>query len=160
MKQSIIQILTDLGPLTMREIADQLGQDIDTIRQSIGSLRNRTPGIIHIHSYRRDTDGGRLYPRALWAVGNKADAKRPPKLCRSEYNRRARVKRKSFLPSIFHIGLVNESLSARLQLNKTFTLPAPPESPCAAHTATESKPPSSTQNAKSEAQQSFADACV
>lgn len=151
MRQKILHSLSD-GPLTMREIADQIGSDIDSVRCAIGSLRNRNPRILHIHSYRRDTDGGRLYPRAVWALGAGKDAKRPPKLTSSEYNKRAKTKRRVCLASIFHIGLVNDSVSSRLRLSKSFTITAPQAEPqCAAHIATASRTPSSAQKEKSEA---------
>lgn len=116
----IVDLLTEFGPMTMREIADQLKTDVDRIRCFIGSVRQKKPGVIYIHSYRRDEDGGRLYPRALWAAGNRPDAKRPPKLGHQEYNRRARLKKKTVVASIFHFHLRHENNQAKLNLSKTF----------------------------------------
>lgn len=119
-RQKIVDILTELGPMTMREIADQLKTDLDRIRSFIGSTRQKKPGVIYIQSYRRDEDGGRLYPRAVWAAGNRPDAKKPPKLGHPEYNRRARKKRKKAVASIFHLHLKYEKNQAKLNLSKTF----------------------------------------
>ena len=119
-RQKIIDLLTELGPMTMREIADQLKTDINQVRCFIGSVRQKKPGVIYIQSYRRDEDGGRLYPRALWAAGNLPDAKRPPKLGHPEYNRRARLKKKKAVASIFHLHLKYENNQTKLNLSKTF----------------------------------------
>lgn len=119
-RQLIIETLTAHGPMTMREIAEELGADIDALRGFIGSIRQKKPGVIYIHSWRRDTDGGRLYPRALWAAGSHKDARRPQKLGRSEYNRRAREKRKACIPSIFHVGLVNRTAQSKIDLSESF----------------------------------------
>ena len=119
-RQKIVDLLTELGPMTMREIADQLKIDLDRIRSFIGSTRQKKPGVIYIQSYRRDEELGRLYPRAVWAAGNLPDAKKPPKLGHPEYNRRARKKRKKAVASIFHLHLKYEKNQAKLNLSKTF----------------------------------------
>lgn len=110
--------------MTMREIADQLKTDVDTIRHFLGALRCKRPGVIYIHSYRRDEDGGRLYPRALWAAGNLPDAKRLPRLDKKETSRRARLKRKKLVASVFHLSLINENKQSKLNLSKTFNASA------------------------------------
>ena len=121
-RQMIINVLQDHGPLTMREIAAELQIDIDRVRCFIGSIRQKKD-VIYIHSWRRDTDGGRLYPRALWAVGNLPDAPKPKKLGHLEYNRRARERRKTLVASVFHIHLKHENKQSRLSLSKTFQTP-------------------------------------
>lgn len=122
-RQKIVSLLTELGPMTMREIADQLKIDLDRVRNFIGATREKKQGVIYIQSYRRDEDGGRLYPRAVWAVGNLPDAERPPKLGRSEYNRRFKIKKKKAVASIFHLHLKYENNQAKLNLSKTFNAP-------------------------------------
>jgi len=119
-RQKIVDLLIEFGPMTMREIADQLKTDVDTIRHFLGALRCKRPGVIYIHSYRRDEDGGRLYPRALWAAGNLPDAKRLPRLDKKETSRRARLKRKKLVASVFHLPLINENKQSKLNLSKTF----------------------------------------
>lgn len=106
-RQRIMELLEE-GPMTMRELAEAIGVEPDVVKGYIGSLRQRTPGVLYIHSYRRDEDGGRLYPRALWALGNSPDAKRPKPLPRSEYNRRGKAKMKTRVASIFHVALANK----------------------------------------------------
>lgn len=120
LRQQIIDLLTELGPLTQREIADQLGMDIDDVRGYIGSLRQRRPGVLYVHSYRRDADGGRLYPRALWAAGDQPDAPRIRRLSKSEYNRRGKLAMKRRIASVFHLGMVNTNNAAKRSFNDSF----------------------------------------
>lgn len=107
-RQRILDLLAEHGPMTLRELAHDIGISADLLRCYVGSLRQRRPGVIYIDSYRRDEDGGRLYPRALYALGNKPDAKRPKKLTQSEYNRRAREKAKVRVASVFHLAFINK----------------------------------------------------
>lgn len=113
-RQQILDLLAEHGPMTMRELADDIGIGADLLRCYVGSLRQRRPGVIYIHSYRRDEDGGRLYPRALWALGNKPDATRPPKLTHTEYNKRARAKARARVASVFHLAYVNRRNSVKM----------------------------------------------
>ena len=94
--------------MTVRELAEAVRAEPEIIKGYIGSLRQRRPGVLYIHGYRRDEDGGRLYPRALWALGNLPDAKRPKPLPRKEYNRRGKAKMKTRVASVFHIALANK----------------------------------------------------
>lgn len=102
--------------MTQREIAEELGLDPDLLRGYMGSLRQKRPGVLYIHSYRRDEDGGRLYPRALWAVGNRPDAKRPKPLPKSVYNKRGKDKMRKRVASVFHLGLVNKPNKVKASL--------------------------------------------
>lgn len=119
-RQTILDLLTEHGAMTLRELSAEINIDPDTLRGYVGSLRQRRPGVIYIHSYRRDEDGGRLYPRALYAIGNQPDAKPLKKLSRSEYNRRAKSKMKACVASVFHLGLVNRPAREKLAVNESF----------------------------------------
>lgn len=87
-RSKILNLLQELGPMTARELAEQL--KIKHVNQIAAALQGRDN--FHISGYRRDEDGGRLYPRALYAYGPGKDAKKPPKLSKQEYNRRALLK--------------------------------------------------------------------
>lgn len=115
-RQQIIDLLTASGPMTQRELAEELGLEIDLLRGYIGALRQRSPGVLYVHSYRRDEDGGRLYPRALWAVGNEPDAKRPKPLPKTVYNKRGKDKMKTRVASVFHLGVVNKTNQLKAKL--------------------------------------------
>lgn len=119
-RQQIIDLLKQLGPMTQREIADQLGLDADLVRGYIGALRQQKPGVLYIHSYRRDEDGGCLYPRALYAVGKRKDAERLPRLTKAEYNKRGKDKMRLRPASIFHVGLANATNAEKKFFNQKF----------------------------------------
>jgi len=87
-RSKILTLLQELGPMTARELAEQLKiKHVNQIAAAIQGSDN-----FHISGYRRDEDGGRLYPRALYAYGPGKDANKPPKLSKQEYNRRALLK--------------------------------------------------------------------
>jgi hypothetical protein len=120
-RQQIIDLLTASGPMTQREMAEELGLDVDLLRGYIGALRQRRPGVLYVHSYRRDEDGGRLYPRALWAVGDKPDAKRIKPLPKAVYNKRGKDKMKTRVASVFHLGVVNKTNQLKAKLLRDAT---------------------------------------
>lgn len=121
-KEGIVRLLKEHGPMTVRELAEELGATVRHISGSLASLRNRWPGTVRIAGYRRDEDGGLLYPRALWALGGQPDARRPGRLSKQEYNRRERDARRARVPSIFHVGLAHKpnrvKLAASVQLGR------------------------------------------
>lgn len=99
----ILILLRDHGPLTRREIAEELG---DAETKALAGLMQRNRGtLLHISGYRRDSDGGRLYPRALYKYGPGVDAKRPRPLTQAEYNKRARSKCKKMVSSVFDLAV-------------------------------------------------------
>jgi hypothetical protein len=90
--------------MTARELAEQL--KIKHVNQIAAALQGCDH--FHISGYRRDEDGGRLYPRALYAYGPGKDAKKPPKLGRQEYNRRAKEKMRKTVSSVWDLGIFYE----------------------------------------------------
>ena len=100
--QRVTRLLQGEGPLTIRDIARELGITPDHARGAIGKAR--ASGQVHIAGYRRDSDGGRLYPRALWAAGQGVDAKKPPPLTELDYNRRHRQRKTRAISSVWQLG--------------------------------------------------------
>ncbi len=90
--------------MTARELAEQL--KIKHVNQIAAALQGCDH--FHISGYRRDEDGGRLYPRALYAYGPGKDAKKPPKLGKQEYNRRAKEKMRKTVSSVWDLGIFYE----------------------------------------------------
>lgn len=119
-RQKILDLLTTYGPMTQREIAYELKLDMEYVRGYIGAIRQKKPRVLYVHSYRRDEDGGRLYPRALWAVGDKPDAKRLPRLSKTQYNKRGKAKMKHQVASIFHTAFVNKNNTKKLSVSRSF----------------------------------------
>lgn len=103
-RSKILNLLQELGPMTARELAEQL--KIKHVNQIAAALQGCDH--FHISGYRRDEDGGRLYPRALYAFGPGKDAKKPPKLSRQEYNRRSKAKMRKTVSSVWDLGIFYE----------------------------------------------------
>lgn len=100
-RSRILSLLKDNGPLTAREIATELKLPyINQVAAALGDCPN-----FHIYSYRRDEDGGRLYPRALYAYGPGKNAPKPKPLTRVEYNKRSKLKMKHTVTSVWELGI-------------------------------------------------------
>ena len=99
--QRIIAALTEHGPLSLRDLVRELGDHYDLVSAALGAMR---PSRVHISAYRRDSDGGRLYPRALWAAGPGTDAKPPGALSDTQYNQRHRAVKRGAVNSVWALG--------------------------------------------------------
>jgi tRNA G37 N-methylase Trm5 len=77
----VIQHLRDFGPATTAELCRHIPHNRHTITSALELLRKNRPvkpRCIHIHAYTHDDEIKQRYPRAIYAFGNKPDAKRPP----------------------------------------------------------------------------------
>lgn len=105
----VIRLLTDFGPMTRVEICQHLGID-RRCASSIVSRMNRDsprcPKRVYISGYTHDHEGERRYPRAIYALGNQPDVKRPkadPRAAKRRYN--AKVKALNTANFVFNLGL-------------------------------------------------------
>lgn len=98
--QRILLYLSEHGPMTTRELADDLGIKLTHVSSRLALMRGKK---VHISGWRRDEDGGRLYVRALWALGPApaVEPRKPKPLGESAYNRRYRDRQKACAPSIW-----------------------------------------------------------
>lgn len=103
MVRTILDLLRDHGPMTWREIAEEIGNG--EIKYLGGVMQRYRGKLVHICGYRRDNDGGRMYPRAIYKYGPGVDAKRPPPLTRAEYNKRFRSKIKQKYASVWQLAV-------------------------------------------------------
>ena len=100
-RSRILSLLKENGPLTAREIATELKLPyINQVASALGDCPD-----FHISSYRRDEDGGRLYPRALYAYGPGRNAPKPKPLTKVEYNKRNKAKMKRTVTSVWDLGI-------------------------------------------------------
>lgn len=104
--QRVIDVLTEFGPMTAHDIAEELGLTQKEVSLSINSMRrDRINGRrVHIHSYVRTWEGIQPRPRAVWAVGQGEDARFPKRIHPNEACRRWRVKQQLRVPSVFAWG--------------------------------------------------------
>lgn len=104
----ILMVLDEQGPMSRAEIAKALGMERTAVSAIITRMRMPTkkfPKRIYVMSYVYEADGLRYYPRAVYALGDKKDA-RKPRPNRLEVRRRydERVKMRMTGNSIFNWG--------------------------------------------------------
>lgn len=105
----ILSALGEFGPMSRIEIGDHLKIDRNTISSVTSRMTRasvRTPKRLHIVRYVHDHEGQRTYPRAVYAIGDKPDAKRPvsdSKAAKRRYN--AKVKARHTANFVFNLAL-------------------------------------------------------
>jgi hypothetical protein len=105
---NIRDVLHICGPLTMREVAQffpdvhyrQVSSFLTAMRLTVVTKQ------IHIQSWTME-GFGRRYPRPVYALGNKPDARKPPPMNNAERQRRARARLKP------PVGVVNSVFAWR-----------------------------------------------
>jgi len=76
----ILDAVAEYGPMTTREICDLLGLDIlrsGSLVARLSVARKLVPKRLYIERWILDAEGQKLYPRAVYALGDKPCAKRP-----------------------------------------------------------------------------------
>jgi len=107
--EAILQVLADFGPMTRAEICRELGPRAINVSSLVSNLiRNlpATPRRAYICGWIYDMEGQRPYPRAVYALGDRPNAKRPSPKKRTEVVNayRARLKAKYQQNSVFNLA--------------------------------------------------------
>lgn len=112
----ILAVLDADGPMTRSELVQALSMPKFTISSVLSRLncqQKTVPKRVHVAHYQFDNDaGGRKYPRAAYALGDKPDAKKihTP---RAEVSAHYRDNRKHRLTSVFDLALPQRDRVAR-----------------------------------------------
>lgn len=97
-KLRVLEILKEVGPCTSREVAEQAGWSHSFARAAVSNCKKMRDAdgkkVIHICEWRRDEDGGRLYPRPVYALGDRKNAQKMAPLTETEYRKRHYDKKK------------------------------------------------------------------
>lgn len=114
--KEIMRLLDEEGPMTRAEVCKRLGRPKDEIAAVVSRLNKRSPVAgrrIYVREYVYDMEGERTYPRAVYAIGDKPNAKRPDS-DKKEIKRRywARSQLKLRANSVFNLGLSRAQLRA------------------------------------------------
>lgn len=104
----ITRLLHEVGPMTRAEMCQQLGMDRMTL-SAVVTRMNRPgktyPKRVYVTGYVFDHDGKRRYPRAVYALGDAPDAKRPRSNVKENKRRyREAEKLRMTMNSVFHLG--------------------------------------------------------
>lgn len=89
-REDIRTALTEVGPMTCVELSKFLGIGISAIKDSVSRWRKSSVREIYVSRWetpaeREGRTSGRL--SAVWAVGNRSDALKPPRTPKKEQNR-------------------------------------------------------------------------
>lgn len=112
----ILSVLDADGPMTRSELVQALRMPravVSSVLSRLHCQQKTVPKRVHIAHYQFDSDaGGRKYPRAAYALGDKPDAKkiRTP---RAEVAAHYRDNRKHRLTSVFDLAIPQRDRVAR-----------------------------------------------
>jgi hypothetical protein len=110
----ITEALTVNGPMTRKEICDFIGQHRSKVASVVTRMARETPQRpkrVYIKAYRYEQDEQRRYPRAVYALGNRPDAKKPRPDLRANKNRHVRNKTEKLrMTSVFNMGLSRRAI--------------------------------------------------
>lgn len=108
--------LEELGPMTRIEICAQLGLDRNLVSAVISRMSRAgalVPKRLYVERYVYDSEHGRHYPRAVYAIGDKPDAKKPKRDQRAVRKRyRERLRSQMTMNSVFNLGLTRRQYEA------------------------------------------------
>lgn len=91
--EGVREALRTVGPLTTRELAVFFpGSNHQAVAAVLHSMRTLVVRQVHICEWTRDNGHGRTYLRAVYALGDGVDAKRPRKLTNAERCARYRAR--------------------------------------------------------------------
>lgn len=107
--EKITTLILNYGPMTRGEICEHLDRD----RQEVASIVSRMskpgktlPKRLYILRYVYDQENERRYPRAVYAIGDNPDAKRPGPQVKENKRRYNQSKRQQFTKNfVFNLGL-------------------------------------------------------
>lgn len=103
-KNRVLAAIEEGGPMSSIELAEYLGWHISFARSAVAYCRKKEPKVLYIKSYSRNEDHGKLYPRAVYALGDLPDHPKPKKLKRKILNARHRAKKRKLISSVFELG--------------------------------------------------------
>ena len=113
--KSMLAALEEVGPMTACELCEYIGTTHSKSARVLSGLTRasvRRPKRVHIKSYVFDAEGARRYPRAVYAIGDLPDTKKP-KSSDSTNAKRWREKKKVRVNSVWALALnVKERLAS------------------------------------------------
>lgn len=111
--------LEQYGNQSRAELEMTAGIPKDLISAIVSRMNKRCPRAgkqIHITHYVYDAEGARRYPRAVYALGDGVDAKKP-KASHKENRRRYEAKKKNMyrMNSVFNMGKSRDQIRAEMR---------------------------------------------
>jgi DNA-binding transcriptional regulator LsrR (DeoR family) len=101
----ILAVLEADGPMTRSELVQALGMTRNKVSAVLSRMNNMRPKRVYITHYQMDSDaGGRNYPRASYALGDRPDAKKV-KTTAAQNSANYRENLKGRLTSVFDLAI-------------------------------------------------------
>ena len=102
---AILEAIKEYGPMTQAALDECLGVRCASIVSRMRYKQKRAPKRLYVKEYVQTHDNLRVYPRAVYAIGDRTDAKKP-KPDGAANSRKWREKQKKLaLNSVFALGL-------------------------------------------------------
>jgi hypothetical protein len=103
--ERVKQCIQDNQPITSRELYEYLPEYTDAqIRACVSSLR-KINKVIYISGWIREGAAQNFRATAQYSMGQGVEPKKPPRLKRQVYRQRYLAKKKSFVSSVFELGV-------------------------------------------------------
>lgn len=122
---AILAALEHHGPQTRSELEQSCGIEKENISGVISRLHKETPNFgkrIYIIGYTNEAEGsGRTYPRAIYAIGDGEDAKKPKPKTRKEIRNKydAKITNQFRMNSVFNMALNREAIRNQIKNMRT-----------------------------------------
>lgn len=106
--QGVLEQLSTAGPMTRSEIEEALGLTKNTsgsVMSRMSRASSKMPKRIYVKGYVYDHPGDRRYPRAIYALGDLPDAKKPkPKVKENRKRYDNKIRKLYQSNSVFNLG--------------------------------------------------------
>lgn len=89
----IRETLASVGPMTASELARLLGWPPNYASSYLWKMRNAATPQVHISAWTREDGIGKTYLRAVYALGDMPEARKPRRWGQAERMRRSRARR-------------------------------------------------------------------
>lgn len=116
----ITTLLTECGPMTRKQIETAMPEGKVSISSVLSRMNKRTPDSgkrVYIKSYIYEFEGLKRYPRAVYAIGDKIDAKKP--IANDNENRKRYIDKKVMqhrMNSVFNLGRSRREIAKTTRL--------------------------------------------
>jgi len=116
---NILKAFEEHGEMTRKEVCEAIGLDrmyVSAILTRLNKAGKTLPKRIHVVRYVYDEEGARRYPRAVYALGDQPDAKKP-KSNPAENKRRylQNLRKRMTGNSVFNLGLTRRQYTEMLR---------------------------------------------
>jgi hypothetical protein len=114
---AVLNALRQCGPMTRVELDAATGISKSQLSPTVSRMNKNTPKVgkqIFIVDWVYDAEGGRRYPRAVYAIGNGEDARKPKANVKANKKRYEAKRRTMFSTnSVFNLGLTRDQVRAQ-----------------------------------------------